>query len=148
MPTHRIVLAALLLLATLVGCGSDVAAPRNDVDVDESKDGADGSVTMSFDFDGERENLELEFVPYATAFEIMNGARKGGELEFESTGPPMPFVTSIEGVENEGAGGRNWQYWINGEYATVGIGEYEPEAGDEIEWRFAKRSDKAEGDAE
>lgn len=47
-------------------------------------------------------------------------------------------VTEIDGFKNQGGSSdkRNWQYWVNGAYADVGVGAKELNAGDKVVWKF------------
>lgn len=45
------------------------------------------------------------------------------------------YVSSIAGVEG-GMDGKYWTYYINGEMAAVGAGEYVTKVADLIEWKF------------
>ena len=47
------------------------------------------------------------------------------------------FLTGIFGVANEGAGGKNWTYEVNGEGADRSFAVYELHAGDRVLWSFA-----------
>lgn len=46
------------------------------------------------------------------------------------------IITAIDGVENQ-ATGRNWQYWVNGEYALKGADKVDLSEGDVIIWKYA-----------
>jgi len=44
------------------------------------------------------------------------------------------YVTSVNGEDGDGS--KYWLFYVNGEPATVGAGEYVTEDNDEIEWRL------------
>jgi hypothetical protein len=46
-----------------------------------------------------------------------------------------PFVESINGVKS-GDDNKYWVYYVDGEAATVGAGEYTTEGGETVEWKF------------
>ncbi len=48
------------------------------------------------------------------------------------------FITAIDDLSNEGAGGRNWRYTVNDTPAGVGAGAMELKRGDAVVWRFGK----------
>jgi hypothetical protein len=48
------------------------------------------------------------------------------------------FVQGIAGVNNEGASGMNWQYWVNGQYADRAVDYKTLNGGDDVEFSFAK----------
>lgn len=47
------------------------------------------------------------------------------------------FLVSIDSVKNEGAGGRNWMYSVNGKRADRSFAVYELQPGDVVVWSFA-----------
>jgi hypothetical protein len=47
------------------------------------------------------------------------------------------FLTALNGVMNEGAGGRNWTYAVNGKYADRSFAVYELKPNDHVLWTFA-----------
>jgi hypothetical protein len=49
------------------------------------------------------------------------------------------FVTSIDGVENQGADGQNWTYSVNGQMADRSYAVYELKPGDQVLWTFGAR---------
>jgi len=49
------------------------------------------------------------------------------------------FVTSIDGVENQGADGQNWTYSVNGQIADRSYAVYELKPGDRVLWTFGAR---------
>ena len=60
-------------------------------------------------------------------------------LKYESRGSGRTFfLTEINGQKNEGAGGRNWIYTVNGKLGNKSAGLFEIKAGDEIEWNFKR----------
>jgi len=38
--------------------------------------------------------------------------------------------------KKNGEDGKYWQYFVNGEYAKVGVSQYGLKAGDAVEWKF------------
>ena len=47
------------------------------------------------------------------------------------------FLTELNGIANEGAGGRNWIYSVNGKPADRSFGAYELQPNDHVLWTFA-----------
>lgn len=138
--TPRPLTLVLVLLAA--GCGA-VTETETKTERVEPELPSTRPVTVRIDFGGEPETrtLELPHVSGTSLFDLMRFAKEDGDLEFESeTAGDLPFVTAIEGVANEGLGGRNWQYWVDGEYATVGAGSFVPKPGTTVEWRYTKRA--------
>jgi len=46
-----------------------------------------------------------------------------------------PFVDSINGVKS-GTSGKYWSYYVDGQMANVGAGEYMAKGGEKIVWKF------------
>jgi len=49
----------------------------------------------------------------------------------------LGFLVSLDGLENQGAGGRNWQYRVNGEHGQMSFCLQPLEPGDQVLWGFA-----------
>lgn len=74
----------------------------------------------------------------ATIFGFLMEAASKGNFTVESTyygQYDSMFVDSIASVKN-GEDNRYWQYYINGNYGTVGADKQPVKNGDIIEWRF------------
>ncbi|GAB4536056.1 MAG: hypothetical protein Tsb0010_15710 [Parvularculaceae bacterium] len=77
-----------------------------------------------------------------TVFDAMLRLRAAGAIAFTASGAgETAFILSIGGVANEGAGGRNWTYDLNGACAVLGAGAQAVADGDRIAWRFAGAQD-------
>jgi hypothetical protein len=66
-------------------------------------------------------------------------ATRNGEdvLEFARQGSgASAFLTTLDGVANEGAGGRNWTYQVNGKRADRSFSVFELQPGDKVLWSF------------
>ena len=50
----------------------------------------------------------------------------------------IAFLTQIDDVSNEGGGGRNWVFRVNGKLGDRSCGIYELKPGDTVLWRFQK----------
>jgi hypothetical protein len=48
---------------------------------------------------------------------------------------PFAYIRSIEGLV--GAGENGWQYWVNGEYASVAVSHYLLDDNDTITWIYS-----------
>lgn len=97
-------------------------------------------VKLTVDYgDGvEKRFKALEWKPGLTALEALELAgrhKRGVKVQHRGAGPTA-FVEAIDDLENEGGGGRNWLYQINGEKAKRGAGVSPLEAGDEVLWTF------------
>lgn len=63
--------------------------------------------------------------------------QRGGisSIEFIDYPGAGKFVDSINGYKS-GDNGKYWQYWVNNEYAQVGVDAYFVKNGDVILWKF------------
>ena len=46
------------------------------------------------------------------------------------------MMTELEGIKQDKEKNQYWMYYVNGEMAEVGIGDYVPKENDQIEFRF------------
>jgi hypothetical protein len=97
-------------------------------------------VTLTIDYgdDVEKRFKALEWRPGLTALDALEQAarhKRGIKLEHRGSGATA-FVERIDDLENEGAGGKNWLYQVNGQRAKRGAGALVLEAGDEVLWTF------------
>lgn len=74
----------------------------------------------------------------STAYDLMEKLRNSGLISFtadyyEGIGN---FITSIDGVENDGRQGKYWTYYVNGEEAVVGASTYVLKRDDSVTWRY------------
>ena len=84
--------------------------------------------------------VNLEWKEKLTVFAALQAAEKhprGIKLEHSGSGDSV-FIKTIDDAENEGQGGRNWRYSVNGEGGRVSAGIAELKAGDQILWRYAR----------
>ena len=65
----------------------------------------------------------------STVFDLM----KACSIPFEEEGG---FVTSINGISQDPGANKFWLYYVNGEFAQVGAGDYIVQEGDEIIWKL------------
>lgn len=65
----------------------------------------------------------------STVFDLMIACG----ISFEEEGG---FVTSINGISQDTEAGCYWVYYINGDFAPVGAGDYVVQEGDEITWKL------------
>jgi len=74
---------------------------------------------------GDVMNVASEFQPGISFQQI--GEEEGG------------FLTSLDGLKNEGAGGRNWTYEVDSQSGKVSFCVKEVEPGELIRWTFANK---------
>ena len=70
-----------------------------------------------------------EITEGSNVFDLM----KACNVPFEEEGG---FVTSIHNISQDTEAGKYWMYYINGELALVGAGDYIVQEGDHITWRL------------
>ena len=58
-------------------------------------------------------------------------------IQFRGSGETA-FVTSIDEIENEGAAGSNWVFYVNDELAKRGAGSFLLSNNDHLLWKFKK----------
>ena len=100
-----------------------------------------GQVTLAIDFGGGKLR---EFQPVAwrkgmTVADLMGASiDRDRSVQYSREGAgAMAFLTEIGDVANEGAGGQNWTYTVNGTTADRSYAVYELHAGDRVLWSFA-----------
>ncbi|OGF52522.1 hypothetical protein A3I27_02815 [Candidatus Giovannonibacteria bacterium RIFCSPLOWO2_02_FULL_43_11b] len=101
------------------------------------------AVTLIFDYGDSRREVfaNEEFKQGENLFNFTKNelAAKNIIFEFQKYPSLGKMVTKIGDKKNSAEGGY-WQYWINGNYASVGASEYLLKPGDKIEWKFSKSS--------
>ncbi len=137
-------LAGVLVLIVVLRLGFGLSSPEERPGGQSAGPASDPAATVSLVIDyGDGRREEYPAVPWQDGLTVdlaMGLARQGaGEpLQFRYTGSgETGFLTSIGGVENEGVGGRNWQYEVNGERAQVGFCVQPLEPGDGVLWTLA-----------
>lgn len=98
---------------------------------------AEISVDLTIDYgNGDKQAFPREVVRRgATMIDLLENLeqRKGITIEKRNFPGLGVFIEAIHGVHN--TNNSYWQYWINGEYATVGAGQYVLQDGDEVLWK-------------
>ncbi|MFX1578870.1 MAG: DUF4430 domain-containing protein [Promethearchaeota archaeon] len=64
---------------------------------------------------------------------VLNVTSSVLDVEVEWFGP-FAYIRGIEGLSGEGAEG--WEYWVNGEFASIAVNLYTLEDGDSILWKY------------
>ena len=150
---------ALVLLLALFGCektnnqpkpvdefqttkDSDTSSAKEKNETGEKQEKAEAFVLLVIDFAGESENIEIEWAVESSksmsVLELMELASEGDQgFEFIFTGSgETAFLKSINGINNEGAGGKNWVYRVNEELAETSFGVCQVESGDSVSWKL------------
>ena len=135
------VLLAVVLGAILFSVGAQV----NDVAIEPAGPPAGkqvqleavDKVTVTIDFGGEPRSLS-NTVPWHKGMTVSRLLSSASLASFGQKGNgASAFLTQIAGVENEGAGGRNWMYSVNGKRADRSFAVYELQPSDHVLWSFA-----------
>lgn len=133
--------AAVMLAALIVVGVSWTARPA----VGES---AKDSVTLVVDYGDHASKTvsDLAWKKGDTVLDAMKAATaRPHSISFSYTGTGANAVlTKIDGVANAGggAGKKNWQYWVNGDYGDRSFGAFELHAQDVVIWRYATEQGK------
>jgi hypothetical protein len=98
------------------------------------------TVRLTIDYgDGVQKTfLNLEWKEKLTVFDALKAAEKhprGIKIEHSGSGETI-FIKND--APNEGQGGRNWRYSVNGEGGKVSAGIAELKPGDQIVWRYVR----------
>jgi len=57
---------------------------------------------------------------------------------------PLAYIRGIEGLVGEGAEG--WEYWVNGEFASIAVNLYTLQDNDVLLWKYTRPELKSEYD--
>jgi hypothetical protein len=99
-------------------------------------------VTVDFGAGRRREWKEIPWREGLTVEAAMNQLATLSPSEFtytrQGTEAARLLLTEMGGAANEGAGGKNWTYHVNGERADRSFGVYELRPGDQVLWTFGE----------
>jgi hypothetical protein len=129
-----IVLAAILLGSSDRIRQSVFKPLREEPTVEESVRSAN-KVLLTVNFgNGQLVNETADWHDGMTVADVLQDNRRIGFLT-EGSGESA-LLTSLNGVMNEGASGRNWIYTVNGQYADRSFAVYELRPNDHVLWTF------------
>lgn len=99
------------------------------------------TVSLEIQFkDGKKKRIEK--IPYKekmTVLDVMNYAKKNKKIDFLFRGKKdTAFLTSIDGVKNQGSRGDNWIFRVNKKLGRKSFGITQLGADDEVTWTFGK----------
>lgn len=88
----------------------------------------------------EKHFTSIAHTPGMTAADALLAAKahpRGIKLELSGKGATA-FVVAIDELKNEGMGGakKNWQFYVNNQFATAGAGATAVKPGDTVKWVF------------
>lgn len=116
-------IAALLVVFLLTGSCSESARPTVMYHASPAATG----ITLIVDF-GNGTVVNRTGLSGANVLEVTQGEF---EVEVDWYGP-LAFVTAIDGLSSSGT--NQWQYWVNGQYASSACNYYQLDEMDSIVW--------------
>lgn len=98
------------------------------------------TVSLAIDYgDGvEKRFTALPWKKGATVLDALTAAQahpRGIRFTHRGAGETA-FVSKIDDLANEGGGGRNWRFHVNGKGGDRSCGIFELQAGDSVVWQF------------
>lgn len=101
------------------------------------------TVSLEIKFGDDREPLHFKGVVWKegmTVFDVMQAAQEqDAEFKFKYRGKGETlFVTEIADQPNEGAGGKNWVFFVDDQLGKRSCGAVQVAAGQRVQWRFGK----------
>ncbi len=141
----KILVIILVFAAGFIAGREIVLAPA---DGNEPAAVADSAmITASLKIDGGTGEMrffdEISLDQNATVFDLLKAAvsveSNNFRFDYKDYGGDMgAFITAINGLANDPAGAKYWQFWVNGEYSKVGASVYKLKDGDSVEWKYLK----------
>jgi Domain of unknown function (DUF4430) len=94
-------------------------------------------VWLTIDFGGDPKSMSNS-VPWQRGMTVRSLLASASLAGFGEKGRgASAFLVSIDGVENEGSGGRNWLYSVNGKRGDRSFAIYDLQPSDDVLWSFA-----------
>ena len=116
-------------------------APTSDVQLQSQNN---NSATLEiYPGDGSVRTLDIHPDGKTSLFDLMKTAFEQENIAFDHKNYSTmgELVTQI-GLKKNGEENKYWQFWVNDEYAKVGVSAYIVEAGDKIKWKFTNDSEQ------
>ena len=135
-------LVLAMVLAVVPALASAQESKANTKKANTQQSSANSKVVrLVIDFnDGSLKTYRIDWEEGKTLEHYLKSASKhprGIKMATRGSGPTA-FLTSIDGLENQGASGKNWIYRINGELGTKSFALIKPKRGDRVLWKFGK----------
>ncbi len=96
-------------------------------------------ITLTIDF-GNGTTLEFHNLDGSTVLDVTSSVLNV-EVQWYGT---LAYIRGIEGLAGSGVEG--WQYWVNGEFASIAVNLYSLEDGDSLLWRYTSHEPQSEYD--
>jgi hypothetical protein len=131
-----ILVLAAIIVSRYWGIRQDTSPSRGNPTIPQSKTATANKVSLTVDFgDGRRTDYEASsWHKGMTIGDLLNDTLRFNVVQ-QGAGASR-FLTQLGGVANEGAGGRNWTYTVNGQRGDRSFAIYELHAGDRVLWTF------------
>lgn len=138
-----LLLAVLLALVGIAKWNSNpqvVVTPKLTQNWTPSVQPTGETVSLEIDYGNGAKRLyaDLPWVPEMTVSELMQAARQfGPAIEFTQVGEGASgFLSSLDGLANQGAAGRNWIFKIDGQHAHSSFCLEKLPSGGHVLWSF------------
>ncbi len=96
------------------------------------------TVTLIIDFGNYTWNYSMQLKNGSSVYDLLVEASHQHNFSISATYYPQYDSYLIEGINGvKGGNGKYWQYWVNGEYATVGANAFKLKNNDVVEWKLA-----------
>ena len=133
-------LLGIVLVALLLSSGDDIRQaafkPLREQPIGGAGAPAANKVLLTVNFgNGQLVNETADWREGMTVADALQDNRRIGFLS-EGSGDSA-LLTALNGIMNEGAGGRNWTYTVNGKFADRSFAIYELRPNDHVLWTFA-----------
>ncbi|MFX0107084.1 MAG: DUF4430 domain-containing protein [Candidatus Hodarchaeota archaeon] len=135
MSRHVIWMAVLLVIVSLIIPVDSTTVPKRNI----TPKGSDVTLTLDFGNGTQAQYNNL------TGINVLVLTESVVEVDAEWTAN-LAFVVSIAGVENDDQNGLWWQYWVNGELATIASNLFQLEDRDQVLWKYTSSQIGDQGD--
>lgn len=112
-----------IITVVVIGAGVLGFAYRAKAPTSTSNAGANTTQSTAVSYQGEDGKNALELLKNHDTVETTTDPNLG------------EYVTSINGTKS-GTGGKYWVYYVNGQAASLGAGQYTTKSSDSIEWKL------------
>jgi hypothetical protein len=132
-PTKQSIILVLVLITVMSLSSSSQVQGNSEVVV-----AAEG-ITLTIDF-GNGTIREYNDLNGSTVLEVTSSVL---EVEVQWFGP-LAYIRGIEGLIGEGEYG--WQFWVNGEFASVAVNQYLLYDNDHVSWVYSTPTQQQQQD--
>ena len=96
-------------------------------------------ITLTIDF-GNGTTVDYYNLNGSTVLDVTSSVL---DVEVQWYGP-LAYIRGIEGLV--GAGAEGWEYWVNGEFASIAVNLYTLEDNDSLLWRYTSPESQSQYD--